>query len=201
MKTTLVPTILAVGAALTLAGCAVTPTAPTVMVLPGAQTSQAQFQADSMECQQQAQAMLAGKAEAANEQAAANVVVGTVIGAAVGALMGHGSYYPSDAVAWGAGTGLLIGSAAAGGSSQASSYSLQQRFNVAYVQCMYLRGNQVPGQVRPRRLAPAVPPPPNYPPPNYPPPNYPAPSYPAPNYPAPNYPPPAYPPPNYPAPN
>jgi len=186
MKTTLVPTILAVGAALTLAGCAVTPTAPTVMVLPGAQTSQAQFQADSMECQQQAQALLAGNVQAANDQAAANVVVGTVVGAAIGALMGQGSYHPSDAVAWGAGTGLLIGSTAAGGSSQASSYSLQQRFNIAYAQCMYLRGNQVPGQVRPRTQIQAVPPPPNYAPPTYPPPNYPPPTYPPPNYPAPN---------------
>jgi len=175
-----------VGAALVLAGCAVTPTGPTVMVLPGAQTSPAQFQADSMACQQQAQALMSGSVQAANDQAAANVVVGTVVGAAIGALMGQGSYHPSDAVAWGAGTGLLIGSTAAGGSSQASSYSLQQRFNIAYAQCMYLRGNQVPGQVRPRTQIQAVPPPPNYAPPTYPPPNYPPPTYPPPNYPAPN---------------
>jgi hypothetical protein len=195
MKTSLFPAILGVGAAAALGGCAVAPTAPTVMVLPGAQTSPAQFHADNIACQQQAQALLAGNVQAANDQAAANVVVGTVIGAAVGALVGQGSHHSNNSVAWGAGTGLLLGSAAAGGSSQASSYSLQQRFNIAYMQCMYLRGNQVPGQIRTRSQTPAVPPP-NYMPPSYTPPTYPPPVYPAPSYPPPNYPPP-----NYPAPN
>ena len=206
MKTALFRTISAAAAVLALGGCAVTPTAPTVMVLPGAQTSPAQFQADSLACQQQATALLSGAVQAANDQAAANVVVGTVMGAAVGALMGQGSHHSNNSVAWGAGTGMLIGGTAAAGSSQASSYSLQQRFNIAYVQCMYQRGNRVPGQIRPVRQAPAVPPPPPPPPPNYPqqtyvPPTYPPSAYPAPTYPPPNYPPPAYPPPNYPAPN
>lgn len=185
------PTILSLGVALALAGCAVAPTGPTVMVLPGTQKNQSQFQADYGACQQQAQALLAGDAQAANDQAAANVVVGTMIGAAAGALLGQGSYHSNSAVAWGAGTGMLMGSAAAGGSSQASSYSLQQRFNAVFLQCMYLRGNQVPGAANYRRQAPVAPmppPPANYPPPNYPPPNYPPPNYPAPNYPPPNYP-------------
>ena len=193
MKTTTLPTLLSLGAALAMVGCAVAPTSPTVMVLPGTQKSQAQFQADYAACQQQAQAMLSGDAQAANDQAAATVVVGTVIGAAAGALLGQGSYHSDSSVAWGAGTGMLIGSAAAGSSSQASSYSLQQRFNAAFIQCMYLHGNQVPGAAGYRRRAPVAPAPP---PANYPPPNYPAPSYPPPNYPAPSYPPP-----NYPAPN
>ncbi len=196
MKTVVFPTLLALGAALALGGCAVAPTAPTVMVLPGANTSPAQFQADTIACQQQARALLAGDVQAANDQAAANVVVGTAIGAAVGALMGQGYRHSNDAIAWGAGTGLLIGSAAAGGSSQASSYSLQQRFNIAYMQCMYQRGNQVPGQVRARPPAPSMPPPP----PNYVPPTYVPPTYPPSAYPVPIYPPPGYPPPNYPAP-
>ena len=175
--------IFAVGLALALGGCAVTPTAPSVMVLPGSQKSPDQFQADVGACQQQAQVLLANDAQAANNQAVTSAAVGTVIGAAAGALIGQGSYDPSAATAWGAGAGLLIGSTVGGGNSQASSYSLQQRFDIAYMQCMYLRGNQVPGQASYRRQAPAMPSP--YPPPNYPPPNYPPPNYPPPNYPPP----------------
>lgn len=181
------------------------------MVLPGYQKSPEQFQADTNACQQQAQALLAGDAQAANNQAVANAAIGTVIGAAAGALIGQGSYNPSAVAGWGAGTGLLIGSAAGGGNSQVASYTLQQRFDIAYMQCMYQRGNQVPGQVAQRRQGSVQPytyqAPPAYPPRNYPPPNQPAPGYPATGqqpqatYPPPNYPPPNYPPPNYPPPN
>lgn len=197
--------ILAAGLALALGGCAVAPTAPSVMVLPGSQKSPEQFQSDANACQQQAQALLANDAQAANNQAVTSAAVGTVIGAAAGALMGQGSHNPSAAAGWGAGTGLLIGSTVGGGNSQAASYSLQQRFDIAYMQCMYQRGNQVPGQISYRRLAPVQPyasqPPQSYPPPNYPPPNYPPPNQPPPNYPPASQPLPAYPPPNYPPPN
>jgi uncharacterized protein YcfJ len=208
MKTPRISMIAAAGLALALGGCATTPTAPNVMVLPGSQKSPDQFQADANFCQQQAQALLANDAQAANNQAVANAAIGTFIGAVAGALIGQGSYNPSAAAGWGAGTGLLIGSTVGGGNSQAASYSLQQRFDVAYMQCMYQRGNQVPGQVSYRRQAAIMPapnqPPPNYPPPNYPPPNQarsngPSPNYPSPNYPPPNYPPPNQPPPNYPS--
>ena len=54
-------------------------------------------------------------------------------------------------------------------------YEAQRRYDIAYVQCMYARGNQVPG-----RTAYRAPPPPGsapaYPPPNYPPPQI-APGY------------------------
>ena len=76
-----------------------------------------------------------------------------------------------------------------GGSSQAANYSLQQRFDNAFAQCMYQRGNQVPGTTAYRR-APAHRAAPSYPPPNYPAPNYPPLNTPAPTAPAPNYPPP-----------
>jgi hypothetical protein len=170
-----------------LGGCAVVPSAPSVLVLPGTQKSPPQFQADSARCQQQAQAFVAPQVDAANNQAAATAVVGTVIGAAVGALFGSGYYYNGSAAAWGAGSGLLVGSTLGAGQSQGSSYALQQRYDVAFMQCMYALGNQVPGQMAPprpsqgQRLYPAAPPgygthpPPNTPAPNIPPPNTPAP--------------------------
>jgi uncharacterized protein YcfJ len=211
MKTPRITMVLAAGSALALGACAVAPTAPSVTVLPGSQKSTEQFRADSATCKAQAKALLSNDAQAANNQALTNAAIGTVVGAAAGALLGQGSYNPSAVAGWGAGTGLLIGSTVGGSNSQTTSYSMQQRFDAAYVQCMYQFGHQVPGQYSNQRQAPAVTysgypprnyPPPNsrpqsYPPPNYPPPNSRPPSYPPPNYPPPNYPPPANPDPNY----
>lgn len=171
---------------LVLQGCAVTPAGPGVLVLPGAQKTQAQFQADQAGCQQQAQAQVAPSVDAANNQAAANAVVGTAVGAAVGALIGYGGYggyghYANQAAAWGAGAGLMYGGAVGSSSSQASNVGLQQRYDNAYAQCMVLRGHQIPGVASYRRAIPAVPPPP----PGYPPPNARPPSMPPPNTPPP----------------
>jgi hypothetical protein len=174
------------GAALVLAGCAVAPTTPSVMVLPGTQKTQAQFQGDVGRCQQQAQSLVAPAAQAANDQAVATAAVGTVIGAAVGALLGT-PYYAGQSAAWGAGSGLLVGGALGGSAAQASSYGLQQRYDAAYAQCMYASGNQVPAPAGYRRPATVAMPPPAPAPraPSYPPPNTPAPSYPPPNTPPP----------------
>ena len=173
-------------ALLVLQGCAVAPAGPSVLVLPGAQKTQAQFQADQAGCQQQAQAQVAPSVDAANNQAAATAVVGTAIGAAVGALIGYGGYggyghYANQAAAWGAGAGMMYGGAVGSSSSQASNLGLQQRYDNAFAQCMVLRGNQMPGVASYRRPVPAIPPPP----PNHPPPNVRPPSVPPPNTPPP----------------
>jgi hypothetical protein len=181
-----------------LAGCAVAPTAPSVAVLPGTQKSQAQFQGEVSLCQQQAQAQVAPATQAANDQALASAAVGTVLGAAVGALLGS-PYYAGQSAAWGAGSGLLLGGAMGGSAAQASSYGLQQRYDAAYVQCMYAQGNQVPVPAGYRRAAMPSPSPRA---PSYPPPNTQAPSNPAPPTSAPGQrmQPPSYPPPNTPPP-
>jgi hypothetical protein len=162
------PAALAAAAALALGGCAVAPTGPSVLVLPGAQKNDAQFQADLAACQQQAQAQVAPAVDAANNQAAATALVGTAVGAAIGALVGYGSYggwgyYGNPAAqsaAWGAGAGLAYGGVVGGSGSQAANAGLQQRYDQAYAQCMLLRGNQMPGVAPLRRAAPALPPPP-----------------------------------------
>jgi hypothetical protein len=81
----------------------------------------------------------------------------------------------------------LGGTAIGASQAQATGQSIQQRYDIAYSQCMYSRGNQVPGYVAPVTPAYAAPPPPGYapPPPGYAPP---PPSY---------YPPPPLPPPGY----
>jgi hypothetical protein len=169
-----------------LSGCVTVPTGPAVMVLPGQQKTFEQFNADDFNCRQFAQAAIGGPnaGQAGSDAAAADAVAGAAIGAAAGAILGSVSGQAGQGAAIGAGTGLLFGSAAGSNVAASSSYAMQRNYDVAYMQCMYARGNQVPGSVAARgRPAPNYSPgypPPNYPPPNYPPPNYPPPSTPAP---------------------
>ncbi|MGO9377784.1 MAG: hypothetical protein ACLPN1_01615 [Dissulfurispiraceae bacterium] len=67
-------------------------------------------------------------------------------------------------LAIGAASGLLVGTAAAN-AGQASGYAAQGRYDISYSQCMYAKGNQVPGIVTPYSRARRTPPPP--PPPPY----------------------------------
>lgn len=142
--------VAAVTALLALSGCVTAPQGPTVAVMPGTGKSLEQFQADSITCQQFAQASIGGPTQAAQNTAAANVAGGAALGAAVGAMLGAAAGDASTGAAWGAGTGMLIGGTAAGGSGMTSSYTLQRQYDIAYMQCMYARGNQVPVRVAPR---------------------------------------------------
>lgn len=145
MKSLRLPTALV--AALALAGCVTLPQGPTVGVMPGAGKTLAQFQADSSECGQFAQAAISGPTQAAQDQAGANVVGTAAIGALIGAALGSVTGQAGSGAAWGAGTGAIFGGAAAGNSGTVSSYTLQQQYDVAYMQCMYTHGNQVPVRV------------------------------------------------------
>ena len=193
---------LAAAAVAVLAGCVTVPAGPSVMMQPGSRKSPDQFRVDDATCRQYAQGVVGGpQAQAASDAAAANAVAGTVLGAAAGAIIGAASGNAGQGAAIGAGTGLLFGSAAAGNSAGYSSYALQRNYDAAYVQCMYARGNAVPGRPTTRITAPAYPPP-NYPAPSIPPANYPPPAgtgggYVVPTYPAPATPPPNTPPPRY----
>jgi uncharacterized protein YcfJ len=156
-----------------LSACASPPMGPTVAVMPAQNKPFDVFQSDDASCRQWASQSTAGQAEAANNNAVGGAVLGTVLGAGLGAAIGGGR-----GAAIGAGSGALLGSAAGANSSQWAQMGIQQRYNVAYQQCMYARGNQVQGY-QPVYGAPvyvysyAPPPPPAYaPPPPPPPPGY-----------------------------
>jgi hypothetical protein len=65
--------------------------------------------------------------------------------AAAGAAIGAAAGNPLVGAAIGAGSGLLVGGAAGIGNAQVSSAELQRRYDIAYQQCMYANGNQLPG--------------------------------------------------------
>lgn len=136
-------------AALMLAGgCASIPDGPSVMALPGAGKTFEQFRADDASCRGYASSEIGGRTadQAMAKSAAESAAVGTAVGAAAGALIGG-----HEGAGAGAGTGLLFGAAAGTGLANQSGYALQHRYDIAYTQCMYSKGNQVP--VPDRRFA------------------------------------------------
>lgn len=111
----------AAAAAIAVAGCATIPTAPRVIVLPGAKKSLAQFQSDDAACRGSAAQRLEEKVEAAPA-------------ARSSATAGAGETAAAPPLA-------AFGAAAL---AQRDHWSAQDRFDVAYLQCMYANGNQVP---------------------------------------------------------
>jgi hypothetical protein len=148
--------VLAVPLLLTLGACVQMPTGPDVAVMPGPYKPFEAFAADDNICRQFAQSQVGGTASADQNGATGRVVAGAATGAAAGALIADSS----RGAGVGAGAGLLVGTMAGGGYADQSSYGLQRRYDLAYQQCMYSKGNQVPGFAV---ATPVAPPPPNQP--------------------------------------
>ncbi len=147
-----------------LGACTTLPTGPNVMVLPGVGKPFDQFQVDDMLCRQFAQGQLGTTpAHASMQSTVQGSAIGTVLGAAAGAAIGAAAGNAGVGAAVGAGTGVLVGTAAGAESGSATAGTLQWRYDVAYVQCMYAKGNQVPGTTA--SSSSYVPPPANAPPP------------------------------------
>ncbi len=169
--------ILAVTIGLALGGCAHVPTGPSVMVLPGSGKSFDQFRAEDAGCQRYASGQIGvDPGQAVGDRTAAGAAIGTGVGAASGALIGAATGDIGPGAAVGAGAGLLVGSAAGATQGGVVGGSLQRRFDVAYMQCMYAEGHRIPAppgalaataqppSTRPRHIPPppagAPPPPP-----------------------------------------
>jgi hypothetical protein len=151
---------------LMLAGCATLPAGPSVMVLPAPGKPFDQFQADDAHCKWWAnqQAGLTPQ-EAVNQNTASGAVLGTLIGAGLGAAIGAASGNPGIGAAIGAGSGLLGGTISGANAGQGYQWEAQRRFDIAYQQCMYAKGNQVSGAGQRRQATYGMipPPPPPYP--------------------------------------
>jgi hypothetical protein len=111
-----------------VAGCATAPLGPRVAVMPAPGKPFEQFQREDIACRQYAEQSVGGGEQRIQDQAAQTTVLSTLLGAEVGA-----------------GFGLATGAAASSGQTRHFSYDLQRRYDIAYQQCMYSRGNQLPG--------------------------------------------------------
>jgi hypothetical protein len=143
---------------LALCGCATLPTGPSVRVLPAQGKPFEQFQAEDAICRQWAERQIGvSPQETVNRDTASGAVVGTAIGAGVGAVLGAATGNAGAGAAIGGGSGLLLGTASGASSGQVYGMEAQRRYDITYVQCMYAKGNQIPGverRVRRRAIAP-----------------------------------------------
>lgn len=155
----------------TLAGCAtVPPSGPSVMVLPGTRSNFDQFRQDQAICSQYALDFTGQTArQAATDSAVNSAVTGAAVGAAAGALVGSAAHDAGEGAAAGAGVGLIAGSAAGMAAYYGAAAEIQDRYDAAYLQCMYAKGHQVPlpagyaSQPASPPPAPSHPAPPGYP--------------------------------------
>jgi hypothetical protein len=144
-----------------LSGCATVPTGPSVMVLPSREKPFEAFQEDDALCRQWAlQQAGMEPGEAVREKLISGAAVGTLIGTGAGAAIGAAAGSAGAGAAIGAGTGLLAGAAMASGPAYEAGWELQRRYDMAYQQCMYAKGNQIPGYKRSTKGGPIPPPPP-----------------------------------------
>lgn len=131
--------------AILLSACVHIPTGPGVMVLPGANKTFDQFKADDYLCRQFASEQIGGQTarRASIASGMESAAVGTVLGAIAGVALGGGR-----GAAIGAGSGLLAGGLTGSGAARSSGHIGQERYDAAYMQCMYATGHRIPSPGR-----------------------------------------------------
>jgi hypothetical protein len=150
-----VVTMAALSGAVLLAGCAMDPRGPSVRAFPPPYKPFQVFQDDQAMCEDYAHNQIAGDAEAVNNRAVGSAAIGTALGLALGAATGSGRAATVGAVG-----GAAVGGTIGANQSDRANFSLQRRYDIAYAQCMYAKGNEVPGFRRGE--APPPPPPRGY---------------------------------------
>lgn len=130
-----------------VAGCATAPMGPTVQVMPAPGKPFDLFQQEQRACQDYAYNAMGGQAavDKANTSALANGVIATGVGAVAGGLVGAAGKHAGGGAQIGAAGGMVVGSAMAANGAARSTLTMQQLYDNAYTQCMYAKGNQVPG--------------------------------------------------------
>lgn len=150
---------------ITVSGCATMPPGPRVTVMPAPGKPFEIFQMEDSTCRQWAENQSGWNAnETVNQNLVSGAAIGTVLGAGLGAVIGSASGNAGAGAAIGAAGGLALGTAGASEPARAAGYEVQRRYDIAYQQCMYSKGNQVPGAVSKSRRTYYLPPPP---PPDY----------------------------------
>ena len=124
-----------------LAACVSAPTGPTIAIMPREGKPFEVFQQDDQQCREFAVNAIKDTSNAALKEGATSAAIGAALGAAAGAVIQGGS---SQNIGTGAGIGLLGGAAMGAMNSSGKQNQAQVQYNIAYQQCMYSKGNQVP---------------------------------------------------------
>ncbi|HME20540.1 MAG TPA: peptidoglycan-binding domain-containing protein [Acetobacteraceae bacterium] len=121
--------------------------------MPGPGKSFDAFAYDQAGCRQFSEGAVAGQAQNANNRAVGAAAIGTVLGAGLGAAIGGGR-----GAAIGAGSGAIAGTGLGMSSSANEQFGIQQQYDNAFAQCMFAKGNMVPGMGPMMVNAPSPPP-------------------------------------------
>jgi hypothetical protein len=127
-------------AAVLISGCATAPMGPTALVMPAQGKPFEVFAREQAMCKQFAGGEVDGDATMMNMKQFGSAAISTALGAGLGAAV-RGR---RGAEAGGA-MGAMVGAASASNGSARDQNNLQGRYNLAYTQCMYSRGNQIAG--------------------------------------------------------
>jgi hypothetical protein len=136
-----------------LAGCVPAVMAPTVVATPGFGKSPAEFAADHSACAVLADQQVAAAKTAANNQIFGSALLGAAVGGGGTAANGGSN---GDVAANAAGNALSAGAATA----QTAQATVQRQYDFDYGQCMFAKGNVVPGFAPPIVAEPEEPTPP-----------------------------------------
>ena len=148
-------------ASVLLAGCAPMPTGPSVAVMPAPNKPFEVFMQEEQLCRSWAAHSIGLQG---NDAAADTMLRSTVTGAAIGAIAG--AMIGGDRnIGAGAAMGTVVGASAGANQSNVTAWNAQRRYDVAYQQCMYSKGNLVPSYEYGSYRYSAPPPPPSAPPP------------------------------------
>jgi hypothetical protein len=127
---------------LVLTACVSAPTGPTITVMPREGKPFEVFKKEDQECREFAQNSVQDGNAAALKAGAISAATGAAIGAAAGAMYQGGS---GPNVGTGAAIGMVGGAAVGAMGASNKETQAQTQYNTAYQQCMYAKGNQVPG--------------------------------------------------------
>ena len=127
---------------LVLIACVSAPTGPTITVMPREGKPFEVFKKEDQECREFAQNSVQDGNAAALKAGAISAATGAAIGAAAGAMYQGGS---GPNVGTGAAIGMVGGAAVGAMGASNKETQAQTQNNTAYQQCMYAKGNQVPG--------------------------------------------------------
>jgi deoxyxylulose-5-phosphate synthase len=129
-----------------LSACVSAPTGPTIAIMPREGKPFEVFQQEDQVCREFAANAVKDTSNAALKEGATSAAIGAALGAAAGAVIQGGNHAN---VGTGAGVGLLGGAAMGAMNSAGKQNQAQTQYNIAYQQCMYSKGNQVPSYPAP----------------------------------------------------
>jgi hypothetical protein len=135
-------TVLALGAC-----SAAPPTQPSLAAMPSAGKSIEVFSQEDAACRDYAgkETGTSSPAQAGMQTEIMRSAAGGLVGAGAGALLGSLKGAMGTGAALGGPVGLVAGALTAGSAASAASGKLQQRYDMAYAQCMHAKGNTVAG--------------------------------------------------------